>query len=255
MNAAVALITGAGGGLGSATASWLAKSGTRIVATGRTLEPLQKLKAALAGNTEVAIIQQDVLSQDAPAKAIEFALGQFGRLDYLVNNAGPGYPKPLAETSDELMDLFIGAHLRAPARFAREALPIMKPGGSIVNISSCLALRGRAGVGVYAAAKAGLIGLTKQIAVEFGPKGIRCNAIAPGVITTAMSADRMGSAPFRRTMLETVPLPVSTGQPDDIGAAVAYLCSEQARFINGHVLVIDGGWSETHYLNADALAR
>jgi NAD(P)-dependent dehydrogenase (short-subunit alcohol dehydrogenase family) len=255
MDKPVALITGGAGGLGSAIAAHLAQSGARIVATGRSAEPLANLKAALSASTDVATLQQDITAKDAPRQAIEFAASQFGRLDYLINNAGPGYPKPLKETSDELIDTFIDAHLRAPARFAREALDVMESGGSIVNISSCLAIRGRAGVGIYAAAKAGLIGLTRQIAVEFGPKGIRCNAVAPGVMATAMSSNRLSSTFFQRTMLETVPLPISTGEPDDIGAAVAYLCSDKARFINGHVLVVDGGWSETHFLNNDAISR
>jgi len=251
----VAIITGAGGGLGSAAARRLIRNNVAIVGTGRTLEPLVQLRDELGGNGEVAILQQDITSDDAPGQAVAFALETFGRLDFLINNAGPGYPKPLEETTDELIDFFIDAHLRAPARYAREALKVIPSGGAVVNITSCLALRGRPGVGIYAAAKAGLIGLTKQIAAEFGPRGVRCNAIAPGVIETDMSANKMGNARFRRTMLETIPLPYSTGKPDDVGAAVAYLCSDEARFINGQTLAVDGGWSETHYLNDEALTR
>jgi NAD(P)-dependent dehydrogenase (short-subunit alcohol dehydrogenase family) len=255
MTMKVAIITGAGGGLGSATAKRLVRNNVAIVATGRTLEPLTRLKDELTGTGQVAILQQDITADDAPAQAVSFALEKFGGLDFLINNAGPGYPKPLEETTDELIDFFIGAHLRAPARYAREALKVIRWGGAVVNITSCLALRGRPGVGIYAAAKAGLIGLTKQIAAEYGPRGIRCNAIAPGVIETDMSANKMGNVRFRRTMLETIPLPYATGIPADIGAAVGYLCSEDARFINGQTLVVDGGWSETHYLNDEALAR
>jgi NAD(P)-dependent dehydrogenase (short-subunit alcohol dehydrogenase family) len=251
----VAIITGGGGGLGSAAAKRLAKNGVAIIATGRSLEPLNKLRDELQPANKIAILQQDITADDAPSQAVQFALQTFGRIDFLINNAGPGYPKPLEETTDELMDLFLDSHLRAPARFAREALKEMGSGGAIVNISSCLALRGRAGVGIYAAAKAGLIGLTRQIAAEFGPRGIRCNAVAPGVIETNMSAGRLGNERFKRTMLETVPLPYAMGKPEDVGAAIAYLCSEDARFINGQVLTIDGGWSETHYLNEAALAR
>jgi len=251
----VAIITGAGGGLGSAAARRLVRNDVAIVGTGRTLEPLMRLRDELSGKGEVTILQQDITADEAPQQAVAFALETYGRLDFLINNAGPGYPKPLEETTDELIDFFIGAHLRAPARFAREALKVIPSGGAVVNITSCLALRGRPGVGIYAAAKAGLIGLTMQIAAEYGPRGVRCNAIAPGVIETDMSADKMGNVRFRRTMLETIPLPYATGRPDDIGAAVAYLCSDEARFINGQTLAVDGGWSETHYLNEEALTR
>jgi NAD(P)-dependent dehydrogenase (short-subunit alcohol dehydrogenase family) len=131
----------------------------------------------------------------------------------------------------------------------------MGPGSAIVNITSCMAHRGRPGGGIYTAVKAALVGLTWQQASEFGPLGIRCNAVSPGVIQTAMSAGRMGNQVFERYMLETVPLPNTTGTPDDIGEAVAYLASPRAKFVNGHVLVVDGGWSTTHYLNNAALTR
>lgn len=250
----VALITGAGGGLGSAMSLALARQDVAIVGTGRRTEPLDALKAALAG-FEVATLAQDMTGKDAPAEAVDFALSTFGRLDYLVNNAGPGYPKPTVETSDEMLDLFIDGHLRAPFRFARDAYGKMSEGGCIVNISSIAALRGRAGMGIYAAVKAAQVGLTQQLATEFVGRKIRCNAVAPGVIATDMSAGRMDDPRFRRLMVETVPNDPPVGSPEDIGSAVAYLCSPAARFINGHVLVVDGGWSTTHYLSDDALSR
>lgn len=250
----VALITGAGGGLGTAMAKALAQKGVAIVGTGRRSEPLDDLKAALDG-FEVATLSQDMTTANAPTEAVDFAISTFGRLDYLINNAGPGYPKPTVDTTDELLDLFIDGHLRAPFRFARDAYAKMSEGGCVINISSIAALRGRAGMGVYAAVKAAQIGLTQQLATEFAPRQIRCNAIAPGVIATEMSAGRMTDTRFRRLMLETVPSTPPVGRPEDIGAAAAYLCSADARFVNGHVLVVDGGWSTTHYLNDEALQR
>jgi meso-butanediol dehydrogenase / (S,S)-butanediol dehydrogenase / diacetyl reductase len=254
MAEAVALITGAGGGLGSAMAVALARQNVAIVGTGRRQEPLDALAARLDGS-EVAILAQDMTQRDAPADAVDFAIRRFGRLDFLINNAGPGYPKPTIDTTDEILDLFIDGHLRAPFRFAREAYARMTEGGCIVNISSIAALRGRAGMGIYAAVKAAQIGLTQQLATEFAPRRIRCNAIAPGVIATDMSAGRMDDPRFRRLMIETVPSTPPVGRPEDIGAAVAYLCSAAARFVNGHVLVVDGGWSTTHFLTEDALTR
>lgn len=255
MTRRVALITGVGGGLGSAAAEALMRSDIAVVGTGRTAAPLAELAERLAPLGEIATIQQDMTLPASPAEAVEFAISTFGRLDYLVNNAGPGYPKPAIETTDEMLDLFIDGHLRAPFRFCREAYPKMTPGGAIVNISSIAALRGRPGMGIYAAVKAALIGLTQQLATEFVDRKIRCNAIAPGVIATAMSAGRMDVPLFRRMMIETVPNDPPVGKPSDIGDAVAYLCSPSAGFINGHTMVIDGGWSTTHYLSPEALER
>lgn len=251
----VALITGAGGGLGSAAAAALVRDGVAVVGTGRREAPLEELKARLAGKGEVATLAQDMTLKDSPAEAVEFAISTFGRLDFLINNAGPGYPKPVIETTDEMLDLFIDGHLRAPFRFARDAYPRMSEGGCVINISSIAALRGRPGMGVYSAVKAALVGLTQQIATEFVARKIRCNAIAPGVIATEMSAGRMDVPLFRRMMIETVPNDPAVGRPEHIGDAVAYLCSPSAAFINGHTLVVDGGWSTTHYLSPEALAR
>jgi NAD(P)-dependent dehydrogenase (short-subunit alcohol dehydrogenase family) len=251
----VALITGAGGGLGSSAAKCLAREGVAIVGIGRSREPLDALERAMNGQGEVVTGQIDVTSQDGPKRAVELALSSFGRLDILVNNAGIGYPKRIEDTDDALLDAFIDSHLRSTFRFGREAVKVMSEGSAIVNIASSMGLRGRPGGGIYTAVKAAVVGLTWQFAAEFGPRGIRCNAIAPGVIATDMSAGRMGNPFFERHMLETVPLPFATGVPDDIGEAVAYLASSRAKFINGQVLAIDGGWTTTHYLNDDAIAR
>lgn len=255
MAKAVALITGAGGGLGSAISTALLGLGIAVVGTGRRLEPLEQLQKTLKANGEIAILQQDMTTKTAPKDALDFTLSTFGRIDFLINNAGPGYPKPALETTDEIAEIFIDGHLKAPFRFSREFYPAMTDGGAIINITSVAALRGRAGIGLYAAVKAAQIGLTKQLAAEFAPKRIRCNAVAPGVIATDMSAGRMDNPKFQRLMIETIPSDPPVGTPEDIGAAVAYLCSPGGRFVNGQVIVVDGGWTATHYLNEEALAR
>jgi len=252
---AVALVTGAGGGLGSAISAALMDLGIAVVGTGRRIEPLQELQTKLAGRGDLAILSQDITAQDAPAQAVDFILSTFGRLDFLINNAGPGYPKTVLETTDEIADVFIDGHLKAPFRFARECYPVMSPGGGIVNITSVAGMRGRVGTGIYSAVKAGQIGLTVQLAAEFAGKQIRCNAVAPGVIATDMSAGRMDNVRFQRLMLETIPSDPPVGRPEDIGAAVGYLCSPGGRFVNGQVIVVDGGWTATHYLNDTALER
>jgi meso-butanediol dehydrogenase/(S,S)-butanediol dehydrogenase/diacetyl reductase len=255
MASRVALITGAAGGIGSATAAALMSGGIAVVGTGRRAGPLAELTVKLGPLGEIATLTQDMTHDNAPSEAVAFAIKTFGRLDFLVNNAGPGYPKPVVETTDEMLDLFIDGHLRAPFRFAREAFPAMMPGGAIVNVSSCAALRGRAGMGIYAAVKAAQVGLTRQLAAEFATRQIRANAVAPGVVMTEMSAGRLDNERFRRLMVETVPTTPQIGRPEHVGAAIAYLCSPAAAFVNGHVLVIDGGWSETHFLTEEALSR
>ena len=249
------MITGAGGGLGSSAARCLMRDGVAVVGIGRSAEPLERLRSELTALGPIVTAQIDVTSAQGPSKAVELALASFGRLDVLVNNAGIGYPKPIKDTTDEVLDLFIDSHLRSSFRFARDCAAVMGPGSAIVNIASCMGLRGRPGGGIYTAVKAAIVGLTWQLAAEFGPSGIRANAVAPGVIASNMSAGRMGNPVFERHMLETVPLPNSTGKPEDIGEAVAYLASSRASFVNGHVLVVDGGWSTTHYLNQAALSR
>ena len=156
----VALITGAGGGLGSAMAACLMREGTAVVGIGRSAAPLEALKSRLAQRGRIVTAQIDVTSTDGPAEAVKLALANFGRLDVLVNNAGIGYPKPIKDTSDELLDLFIHSHLRSSFRFAREAAAVMGPGSAIVNIASCMGLRGRPGGGIYTAVKAAIVGLT-----------------------------------------------------------------------------------------------
>lgn len=251
----VALITGAGGGIGSATVECLMRDGVSIVGIGRSAEPLEKLRDRMQGMGEMAIGQVDVTQDDAPSRAVELAMDKFGRLDVLVNNAGVGAPKWIADTSDALADEFIAVHLRAPMRFSREVVKVMTPGSAIINIASCMGLRARPRGGMYTAVKAALGALTWQLACEFGPKGIRSNAVAPGVIETPMGATVAGNKFLERLMLETVPLPTPTGQPEDIGEAVAFLSSARAKFINGQILAVDGGWSTTHYLNDAALER
>ena len=180
------------------------------------------------------------------------ALDRWGRIDFLVNNAGIGSPKPLHETDDETLDQFLGIMLRAPFRLARDVIGHMQPGSAIINVTSTFAVVGGLRGGAYSAAKGGLTALTTHIACQYGPLGIRCNAVAPGVTLTPMVAHRLEDERFRKINTEMTPHQ-RLGRVEDIASTVAFLCSEGGSFINGQTIVVDGGWSSTKYLSDFAL--
>jgi meso-butanediol dehydrogenase/(S,S)-butanediol dehydrogenase/diacetyl reductase len=249
----VALITGAGSGIGLATARHFLAGGDAVVGVGRSgdrLAALDRLGDEL--QRPVATLALDITLDDAPARAVELAMSRFGRLDCLVNNAGVGSPKPVHETDDETLDMFLNLMLRAPFRLAREALKVFQPGSSIVNISSTYALLGGLRGGAYSAAKAGLLGLTTHMACQYGSAGIRSNAVAPGVVPTEMTLGRLNDEKFRRMNDDMTPSE-RRGTAEDVAAAVVFLASPAAGWINGQVLAVDGGWSATKFLTEEAL--
>ncbi len=247
----VAMVTGPAQGIGRAIAERLLNSGWSLVAIDRQAEGLQSLQALAPERVATALL--DVTADDAPEQAMALARSRFGRLDALINNAGIGRPKPMHLTDDAELDRFLNVNLRSVFRFSRQALGLIGEGGCMVHVASTFGLMGNPGASAYAATKAALIGLTRQMAVDYGPKGLRINAVAPGLIHTELIADRLDQPAFRRLMVDTIPFP-RLGKPSDVAAAVAFLCSEDASFINGHVLVIDGGWSATNWVGSGAPA-
>ena len=248
----VAIVTGASGGIGFGCAVKLAEMGMAILATGRDEGKLEDVAKAINDPGRVATLAIDLTTDDAPKRIVELAVSRWGHIDFLVNNAGVGRPKPLHETDDEALDYFLGLMLRAPFRLAREVLPHMKPGSAIINITSTYAVVGGLRGGAYSAAKGGLTGLTSHIACQYGASGIRCNAVAPGVIRTPMTEERLQDEKFRRMNMEMTPHD-RMGSVDDIASTVAFLCSPGGSFINGQTIVVDGGWSSTKYLSEYAL--
>jgi NAD(P)-dependent dehydrogenase (short-subunit alcohol dehydrogenase family) len=247
----VAIVTGAGSGIGQALCRLLAADGAAIVAVGRTRAPLEALRDELSG-AEMALVEADVTADDAPKRAIGTAMEHFGRLDWLVNNAGVGKPHPVDETTDEILDFFLDLHLRAPFRFCREALTVMGDGGAIVNLASSFALIGGLRGGAYSAAKAGIIGLSTHMAAQYGPRGIRTNVVAPGVLETPMTAYAWDQPRFKRMNFDMTPLN-RTGTAEDAAHAIRFLLSKAARFINGQILAVDGGWTSTKFLSESAI--
>lgn len=255
----VAIVTGASSGIGFGCATKLAEMGMAVVGTGRDEDRLADLENAVGDPDRVATIAVDLTADDAPARIVDLAVKRWGRIDFLVNNAGVGSPKPLHETDDESLDYFLGLMLRAPFRLARDVVPHMRPGSGIVNVTSTFAVVGGLRGGAYSAAKGGMTSLTLHIACQYGPQGIRCNAVAPGVTLTPMVAQRLEDERFKKINTEMTPYP-RLGEVNDIASTVAFLCSDGAEFINGQTIVVDGGWSSTKYLsdfalNADWVAR
>jgi meso-butanediol dehydrogenase / (S,S)-butanediol dehydrogenase / diacetyl reductase len=250
----VAIITGASGDLGRSIAATLARTGAAIVGSGRSAEGLARMQAELPAGASVAIIQQDVRDDTAPADAVKLAMQRFGRVDYLINNAGIGQPKAVHETSDEELDLFLNTHLRASFRYCRETLAVFRDNCAIINIVSTYAVIGGMRGGAYSAAKGGMVALTLHMAAQYGSKGIRSNAVAPGVFRTAMTEYAWNTERFKRMNFEMTPAN-RPGTTQDVAGLVGFLCSPAGSFINGQVIAVDGGWSTTKYLSDESLTR
>ncbi|HET8709981.1 MAG TPA: SDR family oxidoreductase [Spongiibacteraceae bacterium] len=246
--AGCAIITGAGSGIGLGSAVLLANAGFTILGVGRDQQKLADLEAAIGDSKKVATLSIDVTEEDAPKRIVETALNRFGEITALINNAGIGRPKPLLEVDDEMLDYCISLMLRAPFRLAREVIPHMKLGSAIINVTSTFAVIGGMHGGAYSACKAGLTGLTQHIACKYGPRGIRCNAVAPGVTPTPMTEGRYEDAAFQKMNNEMTPYP-RLGKVEDMAATIAFLCSPGGEFINGQTIVVDGGWTSTKYLS------
>ncbi|CAN7273018.1 SDR family NAD(P)-dependent oxidoreductase [Mycolicibacterium frederiksbergense] len=248
----VAIVTGASSGIGFGCAVKLAEAGMAVLGAGRDRDRLTDLETAIGDPDRIATLAVDLTADDAPAQIVDAAVSRWGHIDFLVNNAGVGSPKPLHETDDESLDYFLGLMLRAPFRLARDVLPHMGPGSAIINVTSTFAVVGGMRGGAYSAAKGGLTALTGHIACQYGAEGIRCNAVAPGVTLTPMVATRLEDERFRKINTEMTPH-TRLGTVDDIASTVAFLCSPGGAFINGQTIVVDGGWSSTKYLSDFAL--
>ena len=238
----VAVVTGAGRGIGHAIAVRLASEGARVASVSRTEANAQKtadeINAARADASKAYAV--DVADHAAVQEAGAKILEDFGRVDILVNNAGVTRDGLSMRMSLDDWDTVLNTDLQGAFNFTQALMrPMIKQrSGRIINISSISGLIGNAGQANYAASKAGLIGLTKTLARELANRGITVNAVAPGLIETDMTG--VLSDEIRQAILQKIPLG-KLGQPEDIAAAVAYLASGEAKYITGQVLTVDGG--------------
>jgi 3-oxoacyl-[acyl-carrier protein] reductase len=239
----VALVTGASQGIGHACALALAREGATVAVAARNRQKLDELVAAIAaagGKSAAFVVVMDVSDEAQVKSGIKSAIGQFGKIDILVNNAGITRDQLVMRMKRADWDAVLTTNLTSAYLCIQQVIGSMlkQRWGRIINISSVFGQMGQAGQANYAASKAGLIGLTMAMAREVASRNITCNAVAPGFIETSMTA--VLSEEFKQNAVKSIPLG-RVGLPEDIANAVCFLASEEASYITGHVLNVNGG--------------
>lgn len=237
----VAIVTGGGSGIGLAIAKKFVEAGIQTVIVGRDEQKLNDAKAQLG---ELCYpMPCDVSNLSSIPAFVEKVITQFGQIDILVNNAGINMKKDFTEVTDEEFQRVIMTNLNSVFAMSREVVKQMlkKGSGSIINISSMAAQYGLPRVIAYTASKTAIDGMTRAMAVELSPKGIRINAIAPGFIETAMTANALNSDPERKQKVFGRTPMGYMGQPADIGDAALFLATDASKYITGVILPVDGG--------------
>ena len=243
----VAIVTGAGGGVGRSTTERLVKEGCRVTLVGRNRSKLAKVISDNDSSNNLLAVSADITNEAEVLNVIEQTISTFDTVDILVNNAGVlNDPTPFHMMNEDQWDNLISTNLIGTFQMTKAVLPIVmeKRIGNIINISSLLGIRAIQNVplSIYGATKAGIIMFTKSIAVEYGQYGVRCNCIVPSTIRSPMIEPYMQDEKSREQLESSFPLR-RIGNTGDISGGVAYLCSDDANWITGTTLTIDGGFS------------
>jgi NAD(P)-dependent dehydrogenase (short-subunit alcohol dehydrogenase family) len=241
----VALVTGAGGGIGAVCAAAFARAGASVVVTDLNAEGGEATVAKIrADGGQAEFFAADVTDPDAVAATVDFAVRTYGGLHYAHNNAGVlGESARLTDCDDQTWFRTVHINLNAVYLGLKHQIPaiLASGGGAVVNTSSFSGLVAVPFASAYVASKHGVIGLTKAAAVEFGKKGVRVNAVCPGSARTQLNLERVAGNPaIEKAMTDVSPMKRFV-EPEEIANAVTWLCSEEASFVNGHALAVDGG--------------
>ncbi|MEL7547912.1 MAG: SDR family oxidoreductase [Pseudomonadota bacterium] len=230
-----AVVTGASRGIGRAICESLHAAGAEIIPVARASDAFDEL---IATYPERCV----PWTGDAASDAFLAFLQTQDRIDILVNNVGTNVPKPMSEVEDEVLDRMLDLNVRTTYRVSRETLNRMPEGGRVVHISSQMGHVGSPNRTVYCMTKHAIEGLTKAMAVELAPKGIRVNSVAPTFVETPMTKPMLNDPDFAAFVKRMIPLG-TVASTEDIAQAVLYLCGPAGRMITGHSLIIDGGWT------------
>ncbi|MBK06660.1 MAG: hypothetical protein CL920_23470 [Deltaproteobacteria bacterium] len=236
-NNKVAIVTGGGTGIGKQMTESLVAEGAKVVITGRRRGPLEALSQKHP--EQIYFVQADVSKPNDPKRVVEYTIETLGQLDILINNAGTFASAPLVETSDEDITRVLNVNILGVLAFSREAIPYLsKTNGNIVNTSSVVATGVMPGISVYAASKAAVDHITRTLAAELGPQGIRVNAVSPGMTRTDMAAPMLEQ--MEESFAQQTPL-ARIGNPIDIANVALFLASNKAGWVTGQVLASSGG--------------
>lgn len=239
----VVLVTGASRGLGFAMAKALGRAGATVIVNARNEDQLNKaVKILRSEGLDASAMAFDVCDEKMAVDAVSRIVREHGKLDILISNAGGNIRGTVLDYKTQDFHSVIDTHLTAAFVLAREAGKAMVKNryGRIISTTSIMARVARPSVSAYAAAKAALDSLTRAMAIEFGPHGVTVNAIAPGYFVTEINAPLLANKEFT-TMIERRTPVGRWGQPDELGAAAVFLASDEASYVNGHTLVVDGG--------------
>lgn len=234
-----ALITGGSRGIGRAITLALARQGVNVVACYRKgSEAVEALAREARELGNLHLVQADVSREEDVKRLMQECRERLGRLDIVVNNAGAISHVPLSDLHLDEWSRMLNTNLTSIYLVVREALPLLSEGGSVINVGSGVAMRGMTGCVHYTASKAGVVGLTRSLCKELGPRGIRANTLVPGIIETDM-VSRL--TPEARKRYAALSASGRLGQPDDIAGGVLFLASDLSRFVSGATLEVDGG--------------